>query len=277
MSSIDLAQPADRPETRAIVAGVAIDLVEAGRGRPCLLLHDIDGIHPSSPFFTGLAGRFRLFAPWHPGFGHSETVRQFHDVRDLAIFYQAFLKERGLDGVTVIGTGFGGWIAAEVAAMSTDRLGALVLIGAVGLKVSGRDERDIADMHATPFAAYEALEYVDPANKPNRYDRMSDWEMWGLARSRETAAHLGWKPYMHNPSLNHWLGRVDIPTLAIWGERDGVTSPAYGEAYAGTIPGASFVTVPNAAHHPHVEQPARALDLIYRFLAGVSGRERAAE
>ena len=81
-------------------------------------------------------------------------MRRFHDVRDLALFYQAFLKEKGLDRVTVIGTGFGGWIAAEVAAMSTDRLAALVLIGAVGLKFSDRDERDIADLYATPLAAF---------------------------------------------------------------------------------------------------------------------------
>lgn len=167
MPPINLNQPADRPETRVKVAGIGIDLVEIGHGAPCLLLHGIDGIHPTSRFVTGLAEIYLLIAPWHPGCGHSETVRRFHDVRDLAIFYQAFLKERGLDRVTVIGTGFGGWIAAEVAAMSTDRLAALVLIGAVGLKFSDREERDIADLYATPFAAFEALEYVDPAKRLN--------------------------------------------------------------------------------------------------------------
>ena len=99
---------------------------------------------------------------------------------------------------------------------------------------------------------------------------MSEWGRWALAQTRETVAHLGWKPYMHNPSLNHWLGRVDVPTLVIWGERDGVTRPEYGAAYARTIPGAQFVTVPDAAHHPHVEQPRLTLDLIARFQAGIA-------
>ena len=276
MPPFDLEQPAERPETRVVIAGIGIDLVEKGKGPPCLLLHGIDGVHPASPFCAGLAARYRLMAPWHPGCGHSETVRQFHDVRDLAIFYQAFLKEKGLDRVTVIGTGFGGWIAAEVAAMSTDRLAALVLIGAVGLKFSDRDERDIADLYATPLAAFEALEYVDPARKPNRYETMSEWELWALAQTRETVAHLGWKPYMHNPSLNHWLRLVDVPTLVIWGEQDGVTRPEYGEAYARTIPGAQFVTVPDAAHHPHVEQPQQTLDLIARFQASLANEGCAA-
>lgn len=96
--------------------------------------------------------------------------------------------------------------------------------------------------------------------------------MWALARTRETVAHLGWKPYMHNPSLNHWLGLVDIPALVIWGEQDGVTCPEYGAAYAKTIPGAEFATVPDAAHHPHVEQPQQTLDLIARFQARVVNR-----
>lgn len=270
MLPIDLDQPADRPETRVVIAGIGIDLVEKGQGPSCLLLHGIDGIHPTSRFFTGLAASYRLMAPWHPGCGHSETVRRFHDVRDLAIFYQAFLKAKGLDRVIVIGTGFGGWIAAEIAAMSTDRLAALVLIGAVGLKFSDREERDIADLYATPLASFEALEYVDPAKKLNRYENMSEWEMRALAQTRETVAHLGWKPYMHNPSLNHWLGLVEVPTLVIWGEQDGVTRPEYGEAYAKSIPGAQFVTVPGAAHHPHVEQPRQTLDLITHFQAGLA-------
>ena len=70
MPPIDLQQPADRPETRIVAAGIGID-----------------GIHPASPHLAGLAAKYRLMAPWHPGCGHSETVSQFHDVRDLAIFY----------------------------------------------------------------------------------------------------------------------------------------------------------------------------------------------
>ena len=42
------------------------------------------------------------------------------------------------------------------------RLAALVLLGVVGLlKFSDREERDIADLYATPLATFEALEYVD--------------------------------------------------------------------------------------------------------------------
>ena len=55
MPPTDLEQPAERPETRVVVAGIGIDLVEKGQGAPCLLLHGIDGVHPASPFFAGLA------------------------------------------------------------------------------------------------------------------------------------------------------------------------------------------------------------------------------
>ena len=74
MPTVGPGQPADRPETRVAIAGIGMDLVGRGQGAPCLLLYGIGGIHPASPFVTGLAARYRLFAPWHPECGHSETV-----------------------------------------------------------------------------------------------------------------------------------------------------------------------------------------------------------
>ena len=48
---------------------------------------------------------------------------------------------------------------------------------------------------------------------------------------------------MHNPKLKHRLHRIKVPTLVIWGEKDGVVTPDYGEAFAKLIPGARFATV----------------------------------
>jgi len=47
---------------------------------------------------------------------------------------------------------------------------------------------------------------------------------------REAAVLYGWRPFMHNPSLRHWLHRIKIPTLVLWGERDRIVGRAYGGA-----------------------------------------------
>ena len=46
-----------------------------------------------------------------------------------------------------------------------------------------------------------------------------------------------------------------MPTLVLWGESDGIVTPDYGRHYASLIPGAVFETIPQAGHHPELEQP----------------------
>jgi pimeloyl-ACP methyl ester carboxylesterase len=47
-----------------------------------------------------------------------------------------------------------------------------------------------------------------------------------------------------------------MPTLVLWGERDAVTPVAQGRDIAGLIPGARWISLPNAGHIPAIEDPA---------------------
>jgi pimeloyl-ACP methyl ester carboxylesterase len=71
---------------------------------------------------------------------------------------------------------------------------------------------------------------------------------------------------MHNPRLQHRLHRVQIPTLLVGGADDGITPPPYVAKYAGLIPGAEMVTIPQAGHYPHLEQPEQFLQHLRAFL-----------
>lgn len=71
---------------------------------------------------------------------------------------------------------------------------------------------------------------------------------------------------MYNPRLHAWLHRIKIPTLVLWGSADEVVTPDYGRAYAAAIPGAAFAMVPQAGHHPELEQPAAVADHVAAFL-----------
>jgi pimeloyl-ACP methyl ester carboxylesterase len=96
---------------------------------------------------------------------------------------------------------------------------------------------------------------------------MSDEALVVHARNREALCLYAWHPYMYNPQLPRWLGRIDVPTLILWGESDRVVSPDYGRAYAGMIPGARFEPIARAGHHPEIEQPAAFAERVTRFLA----------
>jgi pimeloyl-ACP methyl ester carboxylesterase len=45
-----------------------------------------------------------------------------------------------------------------------------------------------------------------------------------------------------------------VPTLLIWGDKDGLVPPEFGEAYRSLIPGSRLVVLENAGHAPFDEQ-----------------------
>jgi pimeloyl-ACP methyl ester carboxylesterase len=215
-----------------------------------------------------LAAHGAVLAPSFPGFGGTQRPKDFDTIFDIVHLVRALLDGLPGDAVTLVGLSFGGWIAAEVAAAGHPRLGRLVLVDPVGIKVSDRETADILDVFNRHPNEVRAAEYHDPDSFAPDFDAMEDEEIVRYARDRDALCLYGWHPYLYNPQLTRWLGRIAVPTLVVWGENDGIVTPAYGRAFAGTIPGAQFSVLPNAGHHPDVEQPEALVRLIRTFLEG---------
>src|SRR5882762_2247703 len=154
------------------VNGIRIEMIERGSGRPILFLHPGIGIDANAPVLDRLAAGGRLLAPSHPGFGASEGPRHMTTVDDLAYFYLDLMDQLDLRDATVVGVSFGAWIAAEIAVKSTARISRLVLANAVGIKVGGRETRDIADIFAVVDADFNKLAYFDPKIAERDYKSM---------------------------------------------------------------------------------------------------------
>ncbi|HEX4173204.1 MAG TPA: alpha/beta hydrolase [Acetobacteraceae bacterium] len=248
------------------IAGVSLELEEHGSGRPLLFLHPGQGLQPQLPWLDLLARRFRVIAPHHPGWGNSALPDWLMTVDELAYLYLDLAASEGLEDAILVGACFGGWIAAEMAVRDTRRFAQLVLVDPLGIKVGGITARDIADMHAMPHEEYMRLAWADPAKGERDLMRLPDTELAGIARGREAFARFGWKPYMHNPHLKRWLHRIDLPTLLLWGERDGIVSVEYGRAWQNEIPAARMEIIAGAGHFPHWEQPQEFADRVAHFV-----------
>ena len=254
------------------VHGVQLEVVEQGGGRPILLLHGEEGLDPKSLFLDLLAVHGRVIAPSHPGFGHSPDAETIDTIDDLAYLYLDLLTERDLHEVTLIGFSLGGWIAAEMAVKSTDRLAKLILVAPVGIKVGDRETRDIPDIFALRPDEVARLQYHDPARAVVDYTTLSDDALTVIARNREATALYGWEPYFHNPKLRQRLHRINIPTLLLWGASDRFITPGYyGAAYRDAIPGARLEIIERAGHFPHLEQPEAFVERVRKFLDSVIG------
>lgn len=90
-----------------------------------------------------------------------------------------------------------------------------------------------------------------------------------MAGNRDALAVYGRGPSMTDPHLRRRLAAVTVPTLVLWGESDGIVTPAYGRAHAAAVPGARFALLPGAGHLPQLETPDRLHAEIDRFTAGL--------
>ena len=255
------------PSDSVVVEGTRIDVIERGAGRPVIFLHAENGVEPAVAAIEELAKSARVIAPTHPGFGRSDVPKGMHTVDDLSYFYLDLLDQREFRDVTLVGVGFGAWIAAEIAVKSTARLARLVLANAVGIKTGDRETRDIADVFALTEPEYLELTYCDPNAGRRDYKSLPAAEVLAAARAREATARFAWSPYFHNPRLKSRLHRIRIPTLFLWGTHDRMVGEAYGRAYCAMIPGAHFKTIERAGHFPHQEQPQAFAKRVLHFMA----------
>ena len=251
---------------RVSVCGVDLEILRRGQGTPLVLLHGFAPVAPDAPFLDDLAQDAEVFAPTHPGFGHSMRPADFDTVYDLVQLHRALLERLPYERVTLMGLSFGGWLAAEIAVACSHRLERLILVDALGIKVSDRETPDILDIFNTSPAEVRRRSWHDAARWAPDFDEMADDAIVAHARNREALSLYAWHPYMYNPQLKRWLGRIAVPTLVLWGASDGVVSPAYGRAYAASIPGSRFELVDGAGHHPEIEQAKLFVDKVLAFL-----------
>ncbi len=250
------------------IAGAALHVARAGTGAPLLVLHHDVGSLERLEFYDALARRFTVIVPSHPGYDRSERPDWLRSVRDVAVLYQWLLAERELTRepgrVSLLGLGFGGWIAAEMATMAPRAFRRLVLVGAMGLKP---ERGEIADQALLSYIDYVRRGFADP----RVFDRIfgaepqtSTLEQWDL--NREMTFRIAWKPYMYNPTLGRLLGSVATPALVVWGREDRIVPLECGERYQKALAHARLEVLDGAGHFVEMEKPDELAQLVTRFV-----------
>ncbi len=252
-------------ETNTItLQGIEVPYVRKGSGAPMLMLHGGAGPVAAMPFADRLAGSFDVIAPVHPGFAGTRIPEHFNRIDDLVFLYLDLMDALDLRDAVLMGFSMGGWTAAEMATMNDVRLARLILVDSVGVKVGGREDRDIADVFALPHERLAELAYHDPSMAPHPTD-IPDEQLQVMAGNRVALGVYTWEPYMHNPKLPHRLHRVRVPTHFIWGASDGIVTVDYGRKFCTMIRGATMTVIEAAGHAPQMEQPDAFVDAVFEL------------
>ncbi|MBV1796690.1 alpha/beta fold hydrolase [Siccirubricoccus sp. G192] len=259
-----MASPAAWKETLVDLAGLKLRLNRAGSGQALLVLHHDIGSLDRLPFYDALAERFDVLVPQHPGYGQSERPVWMRSVRDLAVLYRLLLGQLGIERASLVGLGFGGWIAAEMATMAPRDLGGLVLVGAMGIKPP---DGDILDQALLSYIDYARAGFHDPRRFEAVYgaepstDQLVEWDI-----CREMNFRLAWKPYMYSQTLPHLLRGVGAPALVVWGDDDRIVPRSAGDRYVSALPQARLAIVESCGHHVDMEKPLELARLVTSFL-----------
>ena len=250
-------------EHTVTVSGAEIHLKRAGRGSPVIVLHHDIGTLDHLEFYDRLAASHDVIIPHHPGWGRSPRLEWMRHPRDVAILYQGLKCELGLGATALVGLGFGGWIAAEMAAMSPKDLSKLVLVGSMGIKPS---EGFILDQAIISYIDYPQAFFHDRKSFETHYGSVTtdQLEAWDIAR--EMSFRIAWKPYMYSQALPHLLGAVTAPALIVWGDDDKVVPISAAHAFKRALPNARLEIVKGSGHAVEMERPETLFQLVGPFL-----------
>ena len=259
-----------------------------GSGPPVVLIH---GMVNSSRHWREvalqLAEHHTVIAPDLIGHGDSATPRGDYSLGAHAAAIRDLLVAIGVGPATIVGHSLGGGVAMQYFWQFPERVERLALVssGGLGAEVSpmlrlaalpGASSliRLAASRRALAMLERTAERLDDHGSRRGPYVRAVVRAMRPLERAGGRKAFVETLRAVID-SRGQRVSAVDrlyllgpVPSLIVWGERDRTIPLKHGREAHEAIPNSQFVTLPRAAHFPHLEDPEGLAIAIEEFIAG---------
>jgi 2-hydroxy-6-oxonona-2,4-dienedioate hydrolase len=278
---IELASPA-----------VRLRVLEVGSGEPILFLHGTVGPGAWPALVRELSG-FRCLLLDRPGWGlSSELDYAKHDYATvIADLSRGVLDALGVDRAHVVGGSIGDLWALRIAQRHPSRVGRVVLLGG-GPIVAEIEPPKFIKIIASPIGAVMVRLPDNAARLRSILQRnghgasLADGRIpdefiaWALASSREIGPmraeramvrtivnwRSGWRPGLTVERAE--LGRIEQPTLMVYGTADPVGSVEVWQRMLGAVPHGKLTLIDGAGHMPWFDDPGEVGGQVRAFLAG---------
>jgi pimeloyl-ACP methyl ester carboxylesterase len=245
-----------------------------GPGEPLVLLHafPLNGrmFEPQMEAFS--EGR-RVVAPDYPGFGRSPRTPAQPDILYYAEGVLGLLDRLGLERVVLGGVSMGGYVAFGCMRLFPERVSGLILADTrpdadseetresrknMARRVADEGVEVLIELQMRRLLARDTLENNEEVVEVVR-GMILESSPGGVV------AALG--ALRERPDSTPLLEEIEVPTLVIGGEEDGISSPEIMGAMAEKIPDARHVTLPRAGHLSNLEAPEGFNAALKEFLA----------
>jgi 3-oxoadipate enol-lactonase len=254
-----------------LFAGGTVNAAEFGqKAAPALFLfHSLLSDRASfDAVVPKLSPSFRVIVPELPGFGASKAVSG--GLAEVADRMAEAVKDAGGGASIVLGNGYGGFVALQMAIRHPDIASRLILADC-GAAFSEEGRQAFRNMAAASRAkGLSAITDVAmrrlfaPEFQESHPDLMRDRREAFLRSDPEViqAACLA----LAGLDLRPELGKVKVPVLVLVGEHDEATPPPMSRELAALLPNARLKIIAGCAHVPQLQSPDMFLEAIGDFL-----------
>ena len=277
--------PTAQPEGTALVAQADLGLapehlnVEATGpegAEPVLLLHGWgSSAELMRPIAQALADVHRVYNVDLPGHGRSPAPPVAWGVPEHARLVQRLIRERTSGPVALVGHSNGGRIALYMASEPgmAPLLRRLVLVAPSGITPQRSRayyaRRSLAQTLKAPF------ELMPERLREPGLDWLRHSLLWRALGSSDYRALDGAMRGTFVKTVNCYLdgrvGRVDVPCLLFWGDRDEAISRYQMDVLERAIPDAGLVVLPGAGHYAYLDAPETFVAATRHFLQNAKG------
>ena len=280
VSSLTLWSP---PPSRFIALdGMSVHLRDEGPRTdsvPLVLVHGTSAsLHTWDGWAASLRGTRRVIRFDLPGFGLTgPSPGGDYSLNAYRRQTLALLDSLGVSRFAIAGNSLGGEVAWHVAAAAPERVAALILIDAVGYptvsqkvpigfrlaRTRGLEWLFARILPRSVVASSVRSVYGDPSRVTDslitRYYELTLREGNRASLPRRFAQSS-------NGADSARIATLRLPTLIMWGGRDGLIPPDHAGRFARDIAGSRIALFPELGHVPHEEDPTRTAAAARAFL-----------
>ena len=254
----------------------------SGDPLPLVLIHGTGAsLHTWEGWAAGLTPTRRVISFDLPGFGLTgpNAEGDYSDARYVS-FVRNLLARLGVGRAVVAGNSLGGEIAWQLALADPGRVAGLVLVDAAGfdfvpesmplgfriarIPVLREPMRWLLPRRAIEDSVLDV--YGDPSHVTaalvDRYYELT------LREGNRVALMQRMDQLAPGPVAR--LAEIKVPTLILWGGKDRLIPPRWGEAFNQAIPGSRLVVFPKLGHVPQEEDPAATLAALRDWLPQIA-------
>jgi 3-oxoadipate enol-lactonase len=253
-----------------LFASGTVNAAQFGSGQPLFLLHSLLSDRASfDAVVPRLSRSFRVIVPELPGFGKSQAVSGgLAEVADRMA--EAVTDAAGEDEAIMLGNGYGGFVALQMA-IRHPNIAAKLILADCGAAFSANGREAFRNMAAASRA--KGLAAITDVAMRRLFAPEFQADHPDLMRDRREA-FLRTDPEVFRAAcdalaeldLRPELARVEVPVLVLVGEHDEATPPPMSHELAAGLPHARLEIIAGCAHVPQLQSPEIFLEAIGDFL-----------